>query len=207
MSSRGARVVRGFAAAGAATLVAALFHMAGGGQAPSAVALTLSLVFSSLASIALVGTRVSLWRLTPAVLVSQFLFHALFTLSPSATFSGMPAGGHLHAGMHLTMVVQGGSSAGDAVLGGDAGMWLAHAAAAALTIAFLLHGERTLIAVARLTFFRLGLLADRVTAVLPVRFGGVTCRVDSAPRALRGLDAAIGGMRHRGPPRVPVPVG
>ena len=56
MSSRGARVVRGFVAAGVATLVAALFHMAGGGQAPSALALTLSLVFSSLSSIALVGT-------------------------------------------------------------------------------------------------------------------------------------------------------
>ena len=104
MSSRGARVVRGFAAASVATLVAALFHVAGGGLAPSALALTLSLVFSSLGSIALVGKRVAAWRLTLSVLVSQFLFHALFTLSPSATFSGMPADGHLHAGMHLTLV-------------------------------------------------------------------------------------------------------
>ncbi|GAA4139928.1 hypothetical protein [Leifsonia shinshuensis] len=217
MSARGSRVVRGFAAAGVATLVAALFHMAGGGQAPSALALTLSLVFSSLASIVLVGRRVALWRLALAVPVSQFLFHALFTLSPSATFSGMPADGHLHAGMHLTLVpgsavasagmAPAGMIAGPTFLGEDAGMWLAHAAAAALTIAVLLRGERTLLAVARFAFFRLTRFADRVAAVAPAPLRRVATPIDTVPASLRGVDALIGSLRHRGPPRVVVPAG
>ena len=212
MSSRGARVARGFAAAGVATLVAALFHMAGGGEAPSALALTLSLVFSSLASIVLVGKRVAPWRVTLSVAVSQFLFHALFTLSPSASFSGMPMGGHLHAGMHLTLV-PGAPAAVDAVtagptfLGADVWMWLAHAAAAALTIAVLLHGERTLLAVARFAFFTLHRFVDRVAAVTPVATNRVSTPVDTVPATLHGLQALIGALRHRGPPRVVVPAG
>lgn len=212
MSSRGARVVRGFAAAGVATLVAALFHMAGGGEAPSAVALTLSVVFSSLASIVLVGRRVALWRVTLSVAVSQFLFHALFTLSPSASFSGMPMGGHLHAGMHLTLV-PGAAAATDAVtagptfLGEDVWMWLAHAAAAALTIAALLRGERTLVAVARFTFFRLRRFVDRVAAVTPVAPVRVATPIDTVPATLHGVEALIGALRHRGPPPTVVPAG
>ena len=212
MSSRGARVGRGFAAAGVATLVAALFHMAGGGEAPSAVALTLSLVFSTLASIVLVGKRVALWRLALSVAVSQFLFHALFTLSPSSTFSGMPMGGHLHAGMHLTLV-PGADATADAVtpgptfLGEDVWMWLAHAAAAALTIAVLLHGERTLLAVARFTFFRLRRFADRVAAVLPATPSRASAPIDTVPASLHGVEALIGRLRHRGPPWDVVPAG
>ncbi|MEY9852183.1 hypothetical protein ABH923_001861 [Leifsonia sp. EB41] len=211
MSSRGTRVVRGFAAAGVATLVAALFHMAGGGQAPSAVALTLSLVFSSLASIVLVGRRVALWRVTLSVAVSQFLFHALFTLSPSASFSGMPMGGHLHAGMHLTLVSGAGVApaavtAGPTFLGEDVWMWLAHAAAAALTIAVLLRGERALLAVARFTFFRLRRFVDRVAAVTPT-LGTVSTPIDTVPATLHGVEALIGALRHRGPPRAVVPAG
>jgi hypothetical protein len=212
MSSRGARVGRGFAAAGVATLVAALFHMAGGGEAPSAVALTLSLVFSTLASIVLVGKRVALWRLALSVAVSQFLFHALFTLSPSSTFSGMPMGGHLHAGMHLTLVPGAGVTAdavtpGPTFLGEDVWMWLAHAAAAALTIAVLLHGERTLLAVARFTFFRLRRFADRVAAVLPATPSRASAPIDTVPASLHGVEALIGTLRHRGPPWDVVPAG
>lgn len=210
MSSRGARVARGFAAAGVATLVAALFHMAGGGEAPSVVALTLSLVFSSLASIVLVGRRLALWRVTLSVAVSQFLFHALFTLSPSASFSGMPMGGHLHAGMHLTLVPAAGGALdagmpGPTFLGADAWMWLAHAAAAALTIAVLLRGERALLAVARFTFFRLRRVVDHVAAAMPVAPGIVFAPIDTAPATLHGLEALIGALRHRGPPRAVVP--
>lgn len=211
MSSRGARVARGFAAAGAATLVAALFHMVGGGQAPSALALTLSLVFSTLVSIALVGKRVAAWRLTLAVLVSQFLFHALFTLSPSATFSGMPADGHLHAGMHLTMNPGTPSSAGmtmPATLVGDSPwMWLAHAAAVVLTVAVLLQGERALLAVARFAFFVLRRLVDRVAAVQAEPVARVLSVVAAVPSALRRLDTVLDGMRRRGPPPGFVPAG
>src|SRR3954469_12729041 len=102
MSSRGVRVARGLAAAGFATFVAALFHVAGGGLPPSALAVTVSLTFSGLACIALAGKHSSWWRLIASVAVSQFLFHALFVLSPSGHFAG--AAGHLHADAHLTLV-------------------------------------------------------------------------------------------------------
>ena len=211
MSSRGARVVRGFVAAGVATLGAALFHMAGGGQAPSALALTLSLVFSSLGSIALVGARVAAWRLTLSVLVSQFLFHALFTLSPSATFSGMPADGHLHAGMHLTMVAGSPSATGMAmpamIFGDSPWMWLSHAAAAMLTIAVLLHGERSLLAVARFAFFALRRLVDRVAAVQAEPIHRIGTPVAAAAPAPRRLDTVLDGRRRRGPPPAFVPAG
>lgn len=217
MSSRGARVARGFAAASVATLVAALFHMAGGGLAPSALALTLSVVFSSLGSIALVGKRVAVWRLSLSVLVSQFLFHALFTLSPSATFSGMPADGHLHAGMHLTLV-PGSTSATSAtsaagmtmpamIFGDNPWMWLSHTVAALLTIAALLHGERTLLAVARFAFFVLGRLVDHVAAVRPALQRRLSTPVVDATRAVRRLDTVLDGRRRRGPPAAFVPVG
>ncbi|WP_426625629.1 hypothetical protein ACPPVW_06110 [Leifsonia sp. McL0607] len=211
MSSRGARVARGFAAAGVATLVAALFHMVGGGQAPSALALTLSLVFSSLGSIALVGKRVAVWRLTLSVLVSQLLFHALFTLSPSATFSGMPADGHLHAGMHLTMVAGSASASAMAmpamIVGESPWMLLSHGAAALLTIVVLLHGERTLVAVARFAFFVLGRVVDRVAAVQAEPLLRLTTSVADAPRALSRLDTVLDGRRRRGPPPSLVPAG
>jgi hypothetical protein len=211
MSSRGARVARGFAAAGVATLVAALFHMAGGGQAPSGLALTLSLVFSTLGSIALAGRRVAAWRLTLSVLLSQFLFHALFTLSPSARFSGMPADGHLHAGMHLTMVA-GPSSVtpgpmAPMIVGDNPWMWLSHAAAALLTVAVLLHGERTLLAVARFAFYVLRRLVDRVAAAQATPALRLTTTVDGAPRTARRLDTVLDGRRRRGPPPGFVPAG
>ncbi|WP_348789236.1 hypothetical protein [Leifsonia sp. NPDC080035] len=205
MSSRGVRVVRGFAAAGTATFVAALFHMAGGGDAPSAVAVTLSLVFSTLASIALAGKRLALWRLTASVAISQFLFHALFSLSPSASFSGVPAGGHLHAGMHLTLIPGAATGPEASLITGDAAMWASHLGAALLTIAALRHGERAFWAACHFAFFRLRRFVDRVTAVLASPAGLRRAPIETAPATLPALDVVLGGMRHRGPPMGTVP--
>ncbi len=80
MGSRPARAMRGTLASAVAIFVAALFHVAGGGAAPGVVPLALSLAFATLASIALTSRRLSLWRLTVSVVLSQFLFHALFSL-------------------------------------------------------------------------------------------------------------------------------
>ena len=185
--------------------------MAGGGLAPSALALTLSLVFSSLASIALVGRRAAAWRLTLSVLLSQFLFHALFTLSPSATFSGLPADGHLHAGMHLTMVPAPTAGSGmpmpAMIVGESPWMWASHAAAAAVTVVVLLHGERALLAVARFAFFTLRRLVDRVAAVQAQPLRRLTTPTVDVPVVLRRLDAVTGGRPRRGPPVGIVPVG
>lgn len=196
MSTRSARVARGLIAAGFATFVAALFHVAGGGLPPSAVALTLSLMFSGLGCIVLAGKRSALWRSASSVALSQFLFHALFSLSPSAHFAG--ATGHLHPGSHLTMVTDG--SAASPMSGmslSGSWMWLAHAAAALLTLAALRYGERVFVAVSEFTAFSLRRL---LTAVAVVDVPVAQARVETVPVILPDRTVVLGRLRHRGPP-------
>lgn len=196
MSTRSARVARGLIAAGFATFVAALFHVAGGGLPPSAVALTLSLVFSGLGCIVLAGKRSTLWRSASSVALSQFLFHALFSLSPSAHFAG--ATGHLHPGSHLTMVTDGAAAtpmSGMSLSG--SWMWLAHAAAALLTLAALRYGERVFVAVSEFTAFSLRRL---LTAVAVVDVPVAQARVETVPVILPDRTVVLGRLRHRGPP-------
>lgn len=198
MSSRGVRVARGLAAAGFATFVAALFHVAGGGLPPSALAVTLSLTFSGLACVALAGKRSSWWRLIASVGISQFLFHALFALSPSGHFAG-PAG-HLHAGSHLTMVP------GPAMpMSPDgAGMSVSHVAAALLTIAAIRYGERSVRAVCEFTAFQLRRLFSGAP-IDPVRVLSRRARIDTVPVSLPAPAVLLGLLRHRGPPAVGSP--
>ncbi|MDR6612829.1 hypothetical protein [Leifsonia sp. 1010] len=196
MSTRSARVARGLIAAGFATFVAALFHVAGGGLPPSAVALTLSLVFSGLGCIVLAGKRSSLWRSASSVALSQFLFHALFSLSPSAHFAG--ATGHLHPGSHLTMVMDGAPAMPmPAMPLSGSWMWLAHAAAALLTLAALRYGERVFVAVSEFTAFSLRRL---LTAVAVVDVPVAQARVETVPVVLPDRTVVLGRLRHRGPP-------
>lgn len=209
MNSRGARVVRGSAASGVATLVAALFHMSAGGAPPSVVALTLTLTFATLVSIALAGRRSALWRLSASVLLSQFLFHALFTLSPSASFGGIPAGGHLHAGMHLTLVpaVASTNAAFDLFAASDVTMWLSHVTAALVTIAVLRLGARGFSTVCGFAAYRLRRLLVSASVACPVAFGERRAVVESVPLTPRSLEVVLGGQWHRGPPAGAVPAG
>ncbi|SDH28204.1 hypothetical protein SAMN04515691_2379 [Leifsonia sp. 98AMF] len=196
MSTRSARVARGLIAAGFATFVAALFHVAGGGLPPSAVALTLSLVFSGLGCIVLAGKRSALWRSASSVALSQFLFHALFSLSPSAHFAG--ATGHLHPGSHLTMVTDGAAATPMSAMSlSGSWMWLAHAAAALLTLAALRYGERVFVAVSEFTAFSLRRL---LTAVAVVDVPVAQARVETVPVILPDRTVVLGRLRHRGPP-------
>ncbi|WP_226658079.1 hypothetical protein [Leifsonia sp. LS1] len=204
MSSRGVRVVRGLVAAGIATFVAALFHVAGGGLPPSALALTLSLTFSGLACIALAGKRAAWWRLVGSVAVSQFLFHALFSMSPAGQFAG--ATEHVHAGSHLVLVPAAETtSAMPMNHDGTASMWISHVVAALLTVAFLRYGERAFQSACQFTAFQLRRL---FTAAMPgpvdvlVRRG----RVESLPVTLPNPAVLIGQLRHRGPPVMGYPV-
>ncbi|MFF9562945.1 hypothetical protein ACF1AJ_06330 [Leifsonia sp. NPDC014704] len=201
MSTRSARVARGLIAAGFATFVAALFHVAGGGLPPSAVALTLSLVFSGLGCIVLAGKRSTLWRSASSVALSQFLFHALFSLSPSAHFAG--ATGHLHPGSHLTMVTDGTAATPMSSMSlSGSWMWLAHAAAALLTLAALRYGERVFVAVSEFTAFSLRRL---LTAVAVVDVPVVQARVETVPVILPDRTVVLGRLRHRGPPALMCP--
>lgn len=205
MGSRPARAVRGTLASAVAIFVAALFHVAGGGTAPGVVPLALSLAFATLASIALTSRRLSLWRLTASVVLSQFLFHALFSLG-DGTARFVPADasgalGHLHTGAHLTMT-------GAAMPASHAdpttpSMWLTHATAVLITVLALRFGERafwSLFETARVGVLRFARLVAGAAPV-PVRVVAVVSAVAAAePARLRDLGLPLARLRHRGPP-------
>lgn len=200
MATRWARVVRSLVAATLATFVAALFHVAGGGTPPSALALTLCLTFSGLAALALTGRRASLWRLAASVVVSQTVFHALFSLGTGGTrFVSADGMAHLHAGSHL-IAMAGPGMHGSSVIPDTPTMWLSHASAALVTIIALRFGEQafwSLFATARI---RLDRVVRRATAQVTGFSTPITMHGRRAAPVLRDLGILIGRMRHRGPP-------
>lgn len=208
MTARAMRLVRGWTAAAAATSIAVLSHVLSGGTAPETSPLVLSLALSGLICTALAGRALSLWRLGAAVVLSQGLFHWLFSLGSSsfASATALPAAGH--AGHSVRTVaaatVSGLPGTGTMVMDHASPlMWAGHAVAALATIALLRHGEVT--AVRLIT--ALGL---RVVALLPVPLplavesGAPVIPANWPVRPLRNLGAPLLVMRHRGPPLLPV---
>ena len=189
---RATRVVRGAAAAGLATFVALLSHVTAGGAVPGPVGIVVPLALSFLVCVALAGRRPSLWRLGPAVALSQILFHALFVLGASDT--GRAA--HVHG---VATVLE--SSAGPLVTM-DATMSGWHLVAAALTTLALHRGESAV------TLLRL--LADRLLVWLRARAAIIA--TGPAPVSLRRVHAVVvaavrpvsvllaASARRRGPP-------
>lgn len=199
MGTRWARLSRGMLASGVAIFVAALFHVTGGGSAPGPVALALSMAFATLASVALTARRLSLWRLTAAVGVSQFLFHLLFSLGDGdARFSAPSGMTHLHPDTHLTMTV----GAMPAAHGSDLtpSMWLTHATAVLVTVVVLRFGEQAFWGLFETARVRLVRAAERL-AVAPVAVGpSITAPTTAEPARLRDLGLPLARLRHRGPP-------
>jgi hypothetical protein len=168
---RGSRVVRGAVAAVVATFVALVSHVSAGGAIPGLFGLVVPLALSFVVCAALSGRRVSVWRLTLAVVLSQALFHLLFVLG-----SFEPgAGGHVH-GAAVVLVA-------DAVptpaVSMDAVMAAGHVIAAAVTALALHRGERTLMA--------LGTLAARCVAWVRARARVIAF----GPTPLRRVQAVV----------------
>jgi hypothetical protein len=138
MQARRTRVTRGVLAAAVSTFAAAFSHGVASGNAPSVVALAVASVLAVAVCVALAG-RASPARLTLAVVGSQAAFHSLFAALPAASGSAMQAGHHGMVVLAADAVTHVHEEAGVA-------MWLGHAAAAAVTIAALQHGERVLLA-------------------------------------------------------------
>lgn len=182
MDSRWARVARGTAAAAFATFVAAFSHWLAGGSAPSPFGVAVSLVVSIMVCTMLTGRALSTWRLTAAVGLSQLLFHGLFS------------------GLATPVVVEHSMTAMDAPMAhlhAEPTMWLAHAAAALVTVLALRFGERGFwgaIGTARLFLAR---LLPVVVPVLHVPRPLVAVDRRFVPRDLALL---LSPMRHRGPP-------
>ena len=217
MSTRAARLVRGWAAALAATAVAAASHILAGGVIPYPSIVLFCLALSAMVSCALAGRALSLPGTAGAVLASQGIFHLLFTVGgagvPSAATTGASVSAHAGHAAHAAhldpaaiarLTEAGQAGAGMAAAGhSSALMWIGHLLAAALTVALIRNGEAALLRI-------LEAMALRITAILPLilplplgpRMPKLSALVPATP--VRNLGVPLLAMRHRGPPAAAV---
>lgn len=201
MDTRWARLARGWVTAVVSVVVAAVSHVAGGGALPGSLGAVLALTFAGLASVALAGKTLSRVRLSVSVLVSQFAFHALFGLGAGSVPMSMtgPVSGHHHGAMLVEMTASAGSPGPMPV---DPSMWVAHVAAAAVTIVLLRRGERAFWAVLALARTALvAVLPPFVHTICPSSTPPIRLRFALGDRpALRELVVLRAGRSLRGPP-------
>ena len=143
MQSRWGRLARGSSATLAAVTLAAFSHVAGGGSSPGVLGVVLAIGLSLPLSVALAGRGPSLVRLSIVVAVSQAAFHLLFSLGGGGAARVDVSGGGHHAHEALVLAADTSMSSGTmpAMHHGGA-MWIAHAAAALVTVVGLWRGER-----------------------------------------------------------------
>lgn len=224
MSTRAARLVRGWAAALVATAVAAASHVLAGGLIPNPAIVLFCLALSAMVSCALAGRSMSLPGTTGAVLASQAIFHFIFTVGGAGAASG--AGGETwssagaplaaagsaaahaghsahsaHADAALAQLAETGQYAAGATAAGHSSalMWLGHLLAAAATVALIRNGEAALLRI--LEAMRLRIIAI-LPLILPLPLGPRIPKFSTlGPAApLRNLGVPLLAMRHRGPP-------
>lgn len=202
MQSRWGRLARGSSATLAAVTLAAFSHVAGGGSSPGVLGVVLAIGLSLPLSVALAGRGPSLVRLSIVVAVSQAAFHLLFSLGGGGAARVDVSGGGHHA--HETMVLAADTSMSSGTIpamhhGGA--MWIAHAAAALVTVVGLWRGERAVRAAVG--------LADQVLLTV-ITVSGIAAT--TAPQIVRhlvprvarivphALRAAVPAQPLRGPP-------
>lgn len=188
MSSR-RRLARGSVAAAFSTWVALTFHLLGGGGLPAIAGVVIPFVLSWCACVVLAAWRGDALRLTASVLLSQGLFHTLFTLGAT----GGARGGH-----HGMTVDLGATDVAGAATWSH--MWLAHAVAAAITVIGLRSGETALARISRAV-----LDAARGLCIGPVTepSGLAVATAPAQPRAVMvrpDLGRFHRDIRRRGPP-------
>jgi hypothetical protein len=199
MDTRWARLARGWSTAAVSVVVAAVSHLAGGGTLPGLLGAVLALTFAGLVSVALAGKTLSRIRLSLSVVVSQVAFHVLFGLGAGSAGVAVasPHGAHQHGSMIMQV-----SSASASPLPADSSMWLAHAAAALVTIVLLRRGESTfwaLVALARTAL--VAVLLPLYRADCPGSAQPVRLRIALGDRSgLRDLAVVLSGRSLRGPP-------
>ena len=202
MTTRWARFARGWIVAVFSTFVAALSHTVGGGADPGLLAVVVSLAFAGILSVGLSGRTLSTWRLTLAVLLSQLIFHGLFSFGGAGGRLTAPDAGTGHA--HDTSAVllpagQGAAATGAMAEGHGVMMPLAHLVAAVVTVVALRYGERAfwgLFNTAKVTLRTL----VRALVLAPVRRPPVAGVSFSGRVPARHRLAPLSVMRHRGPP-------
>ncbi|MBF4620787.1 hypothetical protein [Clavibacter sp. VKM Ac-2542] len=206
MGTRGVRVARGVVTSGVAILVAAVSHMAGGGEAPGVVGVVIAAAFALPVSTFLAGRTISVLRLAIAVAFSQGAFHLLFSVGAATTASTWMVGGHHGMGGHVLTTVAGSAESaagGAAAMAGmhhGPGMWAAHVLAAAVTCVALRFGERAfwdLVALARTAL----VVVLHAVALLATPAVELRHRVPAAWHpGLPDTGVALSSMPRRGPP-------
>lgn len=135
-------------AASFSTFVALVSHLIGGGELPGLAGILIPLALAFVVSLWLSPIRASGLRLGLSVALSQFAFHALFTLGVPAGLGGSAAHGHHHASnaeMASAIAAHAQPSSGAVHLGHDTPlMWGMHAVAALATTLVLFFGEAIL---------------------------------------------------------------
>ncbi len=186
MTPRHVRALRGAAAAWIATIIAATSHTLAGGGAPSPVLVGVLGILASPLATALIGRRLSAWRVGAGVVASQGLFHTAFAMTAGVDPAGVR--GHVHD----VQLVGGAPAAG---LLPDGAMLTGHLLAAAATLVVLYYGERMLRALGR------GIRSLLRRADAPVRV--VVPFVGSLPAPVvlpRAVGVALSDVSRRGPP-------
>jgi len=176
--ARATSVARGAAAASVSTFVALLSHVSGGGEVPGLFGVAVPLALSFVVCTALAGRRLSMWRLAPAVALSQVLFHTLFVLGSY----DLAAAAHVHGSVPSVLP----DGAALSTMTPDAAMWIGHAVAALATTVALHRGERTLVA--------LRVLAERSGAWLRARVR-ILLTPPTAPVVRRTAAAVVAAVR------------
>ena len=202
MTTRWARLARGWLTASVAVFVAAFSHAVGGGSTPGLVGVVLAVAFAVPVSIALAGKSLSLARLSVSVGFSQFLFHILFGLGAAGGPTLTEAGSSHHAAVvSVAAAAPGVASHGLAHLG--PWMWVAHALAAVVTIVALRRGEKAFWSLVEFTRTRLAAVLIAGFAVVPVRLDAGAVRAALAAVFVpTDLGVLLSSTPRRGPPRL-----
>lgn len=193
MRSRQERLGRSVLSAGVSTLVTAAAHTIGGGVIPAPLLLAVVFVASVLLCFALLGRRMSLLGLVPAIAGTQFLLHLVFAFTGDGATLGA---GAEHAGHHgaVTPMLMDASAAGH-----HEGMLFAHVIAGLVTVVSLRLGAGAVRQVLAAVLLRLGMLLAFLLRPMPVRTRGAGIAAVPAAVALRPLLLAD-VIARRGPP-------
>jgi len=212
-STRSARALRGALAAIASTFVALLSHVAGGGEVPGLLGLLVPLVLATAVCVPLAGRRLSIVRVSASVIASQMLFHVLFVLGSAGNASAASAtggaghaghGGHGSAAAPLLLATPAAGPAAGVSAHAHAGMWAAHAAAAAVTILAIYQGERVVRRLRTLAVALVRVLLP-VVATIPVPFRAAAPADIETVSLPRSLSVYPSTRSRRGPPAVSFP--
>lgn len=200
MTTRWARFTRGWVAAFFSTFVAALSHTVGGERAPGGVGVVVSVAFAGLVCVALAGRSLSWSRLAVSVVLSQLIFHTLFSVgAPGGALHTAGGAAHEH-GTHAFVSAVGSRAFVDGAHGAHGlQMWLAHAVAACVTIVALRRGETALWGM--LDLVRVAIRSLCRTVSIPARLPrGTRTRRAAGHVARPRAHLLLSAMRHRGPP-------